>query len=198
MAKFIIVGAQCSGKQEVIDSLQQDHGDIKIGKLFTNLQKQKNIYHNLNNFEVYTENDIHDIFENKAYLFLKEMEELSYEFYEGLSLYSFEHNDVFVLTPDQFINIPLIDWKEDICIIWLDNTKSDRLNRYHADNRKYNFQTRENIEKNYMADLVKNIYDFPNAKVIYFTNEIPQRIAAILYALYKDNSLINEFSKKFN
>jgi len=49
-----------------------------------------------------------------------------------------------------------------------------------------------------MNDFVTNIYSFPNSKLIYFYNEEPSRVSAILYALYKDNSLVDEFSKKFN
>ena len=49
-----------------------------------------------------------------------------------------------------------------------------------------------------MNDFISNIYSFPNSKLLYFYNEDPGRISAIIYALYKDNTLIDEFAKKFN
>ena len=54
------------------------------------------------------------------------------------------------------------------------------------------------VEKQCMNDFISSIYSFPNSKLLYFYNEDPGRISAIIYALYKDNTLIDEFAKKFN
>ena len=59
-----------SGKQEVVDILR-DNG-IRCGRLFTNLDisAAPNIY-NIDNYEQYSSKDIHDIFENNAYIFMQ-------------------------------------------------------------------------------------------------------------------------------
>lgn len=196
--KFFIVGAQCSGKHEVIEYLKTDHPEINIGKLFTNIDSDKDIYRNMDDFEIFTENEIRDIFENKAYIFMKEIEESSYKYYEGLSSYTFDNKDVFTLTPDELVKIPNVALNDEICFIWLDDNMKNRFNRYKTGSRKYSFQEREQVESAYSNDFVSNIYSFPNSKLIYFFNEDPGRVSTIIYALYKNNSLIEEFSKKFN
>ena len=70
----------------------------------------------------------------------------SAKYYEGLSLYEFENNDVFVMSPDQLFSISPSSIKDDICFIWLDNTKKERLNRYYAEKRTYSFSNREDLE----------------------------------------------------
>ena len=57
---------------------------------------------------------------------------------------------------------------------------------------------RDRIEKSNMSDFIKNIYNFPKSHLIYFFNEDPQRVAAIIYALVKHPDLLPIFEKKFN
>jgi hypothetical protein len=198
--KYILTGLHCSGKQEVIDILENN--GIKCGKLFTNIENVTNIYNGLN-YEQYTSKDINDIFENNAYIFMQEYPDNKistvYEkYYEGLSLYEFENNDVFILSPDQLFSINPTTIKDDITFVWLDNIKDDRLNRYYSEKRPYSFYDRENIERKDINSFVKLIYGFNNSNVMYFTNEEPVRIAAIIYSMIKHPDLTQMFIENFN
>lgn len=201
--KYIIIGMHSSGKQEVADILE-NYG-INCGKLFTNLSNTTapNIYNGAN-YEQYTIKDINEIFENNAYIFLQEFpfgDELnlsSLKYYEGLSLYEFQNNDVFVMSPDQLFSISPAAIKDEICFIWLDNTKKERLNRYYAEKRSYSFSNREDIESKDSASFVKFLYGFDKSKVLYFTNEDTNRIAAIIYSVIKHPELLKIYTEAFN
>ena len=121
--------------------------------------------------------------------------ENSYKYYEGLTKYEFDNNDVFVISPDQFLNIPQNTINEQVCFIWMDNTKEDRLTRYKSEKRSYSFSARESIEKRDIDAFVKTLYNFNNSKVIYFTNEEPCRVATIVYTLI--NQVTNETERMF-
>ena len=56
----------------------------------------------------------------------------------------------------------------------------------------------EEAESQFDADFVKSIYNFPNSQLIYFNNEDPSRVAAIVYTLVKHPELVDIFVKKFN
>lgn len=201
--KYIIIGMHGSGKQEVADILENN--GIRCGRLFTNLDNltASNIY-NGSNYEQYSTKDINEIFENNAYVFLQEFpfgEALTVnasKYYEGLSLYEFENNDVFVMSPDQLFAISPAAIKDDITFIWMDNPKKNRLNRYYFEKRTYNFYNREEIELKDSASFVKFLYGFDNSNVIYFTNEEPSRIAAIIYSAVKHPELLPMYVHAFN
>ena len=97
--KYIAVGMHSSGKQELFDLLTKQQ--IKCGKLFSNATINDIRY------DFFTDKDVLSIFENKAYMFIKEQDEFSRESYEGLSLYEYDNNDVFILSPSQFVAIPV-------------------------------------------------------------------------------------------
>jgi hypothetical protein len=201
--KYIIIGMHSSGKQEVIDILKAN--DIRCGRLFTNvdISSTPNIY-NAQNYEQYSTKDINDIFENNAYVFMQEFPFCDNmilhdgTFYEGLSLYEFENNDVFVMSPDQLFTISPTSIKDDITFIWMDNAKKERLNRYHSERRNYNFYDRENIELKDSSSFVKFLYGFDNSNVIYFTSEEPNRVAAIIYSAIKHPDLLPIYTEAFN
>jgi hypothetical protein len=201
--KYIIIGMQCSGKHEVLNILE-DNG-IRCGKLFTNINglSASSVY-NSNNYEVYTDKDIHDIFENNAYIFMQEfpfldeITPMANNCYEGLSLYEFENNDVFVMSPDQLFAISPTSVKDDITFIWMDNTKKERLNRYHTERRGYNFFKREEIELKDSNSFVKVLYGFDRSNVLYFTSEDPTRVAAIIYSVIKHPDLLPIYTEAFN
>lgn len=201
--KYIIIGMHGSGKQEVADILENN--GIRCGRLFTNLDNPtaSNIY-NGSNYEQYSTKDINEIFENNAYVFLQEFpfgEALTVnanKYYEGLSLYEFEHNDVFVMSPDQLFAISPAAIKDDITFIWMDNPKKNRLNRYYTERRTYNFYNREEIELKDSSSFVKFLYGFDKSNVIYFTNEEPSRIAAIVYSAIKYPELLPMYIQAFN
>ena len=62
--KYIITGLHSSGKQEIITELVRLN--IKCGKLFSNIDNPSNKLYNSENFELYSDKDISDIFENNA------------------------------------------------------------------------------------------------------------------------------------
>ena len=115
-----------------------------------------------------------------------------------MSLYEFDNNQVFALTPDQFLAIPVKHLSDKICIIWLDNNKQDRINRFKSEGRTYNFKDRDIIETLNQEDFISNIYNFPGSESMYFCNEEPQRVAAIIYSMVKYPELVNIYVKKFN
>ena len=201
--KYIIIGMHCSGKQEVADILENN--GINCGRLFTNLDNlsSSNIYNGAN-YEQYTSKDINEIFENNAYIFMHEFpwgNELNLsalKYYEGLSLYEFDNNDVFVMSPDQLFSVSPTSVKDKVCFIWLDNTKKDRLNRYYMEKRTYSFSNREDIELKDSNSFVKFLYGFENSEVLYFNNEDPMRVAAIIYSLIKHPELLDIYVKSFN
>jgi hypothetical protein len=162
-----------------------------------------NIY-NASNYEQFTPKDIYDIFENNAYIFMQEFpfsDDISLSdgaFYEGLSLYEFENNDVFVMSPDQLFAISPTTIKDDITFIWMDNTKKERLSKYHSERRNYNFYNRENIELRDANSFVKFLYGFDRSSVMYFTSEEPNRVAAIIYSVIKHPDLLPIYTEAFN
>lgn len=192
-----------SGKQEVADILE-NHG-IKCGRLFTNVDNPSasNVY-NGSNYEQYSSKDINEVFENNAYIFMHEFpwgNELnlsSLKYYEGLSLYEFENNDVFVMSPDQLFSISTTSIKDDVCFIWMDNTKKERLNRYYAERRSYSFSNREEIESKDSNSFVKFLYGFEKGRVLYFTNEDPMRVAAVVYSLITHPDLLDIYTETYN
>ena len=192
--KIFIIGLHGSGKQEIADLLRKE--GIKVGKLFTNLPTSENQpYHN---YETFTNEEIKEVFENNAYIFIKDIENESYEYFEGLSSYEFDNNDVFIINPNQFIKIASNVIKEPLCIIWLDNTQENRLLRYRQEKEIYDFFKQEAIEKQYINDFIDSIYNFPKSNLLYFTNEEPCRVATIAYTLVKHPELVGIYERNFN
>lgn len=200
--KYIIIGMHSSGKQEVADILE-NHG-VRCGRLFSNIDNPTPNVYNSSNYELYTVKDINSIFENNAYIFMQEFPfgnnigTTSWKYYEGLSLYEFENNDVFVMSPDQLFSISPTSVKDDVCFVWMDNTKKERLNRYYAEKRVYSFADRDEIEMKDSSSFVKFLYGFDKSRVLYFTNEDPARVAAIIYSAIKYPDLLSVYTESFN
>lgn len=198
--KFFIVGMHSSGKQEILDILENHN--INCGRQFSNISSPSNQIYNSYNYELYDMVDINEIFENNAYIFINELDSYSnlnsYKYYEGLSKYEFDNNDVFTISPDQLLHISKKNINDDICFIWVDNNKEDRLNRYRSEKREYSFSSREDIEKKDINTFIKTIYNFNNSKVLYFVNEDPGRVAAIIYSLIKHPELIDIYTEYYN
>ena len=117
---------------------------------------------------------------------------------EFLSTYEFETNDVFVISPDQIFSINPTSIKDDVCFIWMDNTKANRINRYYAERRSYSFANRDDIEKKDSSSFVKLLYSFDKSRVLYFTDEDPNRVAAVIYSLIKHPDLMDVYTESFN
>ena len=198
--KFFIVGMHCSGKQEILDILENH--DVSCGRQFSNLSSPSNQVYNSYNYELYDMVDINEIFENNAYIFINEVDSYSnlnsYKYYEGLSKYEFDNNDVFSISPDQLLHISKKNINDDVCFIWVDNNKEDRLNRYRSEKREYSFSSREEIEKKDINTIIKTIYNFNKSKVLYFVNEEPGRVAAVIYSLVKHPELIDIYAEYYN
>lgn len=201
--KYFIIGMHCSGKQEVADHLEKL--GINCGRLFSNIDSPSPKIYNSLNYELFTMQDVIEVFENNAYIFIQEFPEpellsvsSSNKWHEGLTKYEFDNNDVFVLSPDQLFSISPTMIKEDVCFVWLDNTKQERLNRYYTEKRSYNFSTRESIEKKDESSFVQVLYDFNKSKVLYFTNEEPMRVAAVIYSVIKHPELLKLYTEAYN
>jgi hypothetical protein len=178
--KFFIVGLHGSGKSDIVDILERK--GISCGHIFSDITTPKDNIYNSYNYELYTTKDVNEVFENDAYLFIKECKNGDQKFYEGLSRYSFENNDVFVLSPDQLLATSFNNIDEDICFVWVDNTRSNRYNKYFDDRKSYNFKQREELETEDLSTFVKLIY---TKRMLYFSNEEPSRIASIIYTMVK-------------
>ena len=199
--KFFVTGLHSSGKQEVINILE--NMNVKCGKLFTNLDNLEENVYNKYNYQLYSNDDINTLFENEAYVFIHEFPSVPMRpndgyFYEGLSKYTLDQNDVFILSPDQLLSVVQNSIKDDICFIWLDNTKENRETRYYHEKRLYNYHIREEIEKHDLNTYVKMLYSFPNSRIIYFNDEVPARVATIIATMIKHPDTVNDFVKNFD
>lgn len=191
--KFFIVGLHSSGKSDIVDILERK--DISCGHIFSDITTPKDNIYNSYNYELYTTKDVNEVFENDAYLFVKECKAGDQKFYEGLSRYAFENNDVFVLSPDQLLSTSFNNIDEDICFVWVDNTRSNRYNKYLEDRKSYNFKERELLESEDLSTFVKIIYTKP---MLYFSNEESSRIAAIIYTMIKHPETQQMFFEAYN
>ena len=197
--KYFILGLHSTGKQEVIDILEKL--GVKCGKLFSNIIKPTESLYNSYNYELYSDKDIIDVFENNAYVFIHELDNQTpseYKKYEGLSKYTVDQNDVFALSPDQLLNVIPNSINDDVCFVWMDGTTNIRKSRFRAEKRSYNFNDRDYIEKKDLQSFIKCMYGFDNSHVIYFNDEEPCRVATIIYSLIQHPELLPLYEKNFN
>lgn len=187
--KYFVVGMHGSGKQELANLLLEEN--IPYGKLFTNMPKLGM------RFDEFDDKDIIELFENKAYIFIKEADEYTRNAYKGISLYEFDNNNVFLLSPDEFTAIPSNYLEGDNCIIWLDDNATNRKRRYNEEKQTYSFNEQEEFERRDLDEFVKHIYNNPKFRILYFTNDDIARISSILYAIIKYPDLIKNFEKNF-
>jgi hypothetical protein len=199
--KYFIVGLHSTGKQEVVDHLEKM--GVKCGKIFSNIEEPSENVYNSRNYELYSNEDINNVFENNAYVFIQELPQTSLcfktgKYYEGLSKYSLDQNEVFILSPDQLLAIsPNVLDKKDMCFVWLDSTKTRRSARYHTEHRMYNYQDRENHERKDLSTFVKTLYSY-EAPMLYFIDEEPLRVATIIYTTITHPDTFDMFVKNFN
>lgn len=188
--KFIIVGFNASGKMQVANTLRDM--DIWVGDIFRSTESTGDLY-SLSTV-VYDVKEINNLFENQSYLFIKESVTKGVNrYYEGISFYEYQNNDVFIMTPDQFNMVPKFD--ENVIFVWLDNNVTQRRQRHRSEKRKYDFTKQENIEHEYIQDFMERIGD--NA-IMYFFNEDPERVATIIYSIIKHPDLLDIYLKNFN
>lgn len=193
--KYFIVGLHGSGKREITDLLEKL--GVKCGKNFSDIDEPSEKVYGSLDYELYTTKEVNELFENNAYIFLHRCEYDGLSFYEGLTQYEFENNDVFVLSPDQLVDVSFTNIKEPYCFIWIDDTRATRLNRHKYECRSYNFNKREEIESKNINYFINLLYS-SDVPVLYFNNEETNRIASIVYALIKHEDLLDIFSQTFN
>lgn len=194
MKHFIIVGLHGSGKHEIMNILETL--GVTHAKLFSNLDKPSGQIYNSYDYEQCDTKDIDEIFENEAYIFLRELKTNHKVFSEGLSIKEFDENPIVSLSPDQIISISPNMLPKDVCYVWIDNNKTNRHNRYHNERRSYKFNEREELETSDISAFIKTIYE-PGNQVLYFMNEEPSRIATIIYTLIKHPELLSLYQDTF-
>jgi hypothetical protein len=187
--KFIIVGFNGSGKMQVANTLKSM--GLKVGNTFRSSESIGNQY-SLSTV-VYDSKEVNNLFENQSYLFIKESLTKSNKYYEGISFYEYQNNDVFIMSPDQFNMVPKFD--DNVIFVWLDNNVAQRHSRYRMEKRKYDFLKQEKVEQEFVHDFTDRIGD--NA-ILYFFNEEPERVAAILYGVIKHPDLLDFYLNSFN
>ena len=188
-SKFIIIGFNASGKMAVANRLREM--DVKVGHTFRSAESVGSQY-SLST-KIYDVEEINNLFENQSYLFIKESVNKANKYYEGISFHEYQTHDVFVMTPDQFNTIAKFD--DNVVFVWLDNNTAQRRYRHHSEKRKYDFNRQERIEKEYIQDFTDRIGD--NA-ILYFMNEDPDRVAAIIYSVIKYPELLDVYLEAFN
>lgn len=188
--KYIIVGFHSSGKREVLEDLQNE--GIKTGKLFTTADKIPAAAYCVDTIN-YTVQDVEMMFENQAYIFVHQKQYGPTIYYEGLSFYEYDNNDVFAMTPSQFNEVPNLDSKKT-CIVWMDNNVSDRRQRYSSNHYKYDFAIQEEIDKINCAEFVDKLNEYD---VLYFNNEVPERVSAIIKSLILHPDLYDTFLTRY-
>lgn len=188
--KYIIVGMHSSGKQALARGLETL--GVKVGKIFRSTEILRSSVYSLSEV-VYTHEDINSIFENQGYIFLKQHICGTTSYFEGLSTFEYDNNDVFIMSPDQFNNVP--EFGGDVCFVWLDSNKNARRQRYYGEKRKYSFTEQEERETEHINDFTDRIYQ---NDVLYFNNEDVNRVCAIIYTLVNHPELYDVYKERFN
>ena len=191
--KYIITGLHSSGKLETVQQLISN--GIHVGHMFTNVEHPE--YHT-DLYDVYQIDEINRIFENQAYVYFSEVENSISNNYEGLSAHEFDNNDVFVMTPNQLNTLPMKSLPSDVCFVWMDCNTNNRIARFKAEKRQYDFKRRDEIERLDLSDFIDKIYNLPNSRIIYFSNEDPQRVAALIEIMVKYPETARTITKYFN
>lgn len=192
--KYAIIGFHCSGKDEIIRDIEQSTL-IPCGKSFTNMIEPIEGAYTCNS-ETFDNNEISTIFENQAYLFLREVTDFGIPYYDGMTLHEFDSSAVICLTPDQMVSIA--KFPAEMCFVWLDNTTAERRQRHTAEKRKHDFQATEDLQRQFSDEFINKLYGTPNSHLLYFNNEEPQRVSAVIQALIKHPDLLPLFESRYN
>lgn len=198
--KFFIVGKQGSGKLETLNLIEEL--GVKVAREFSNIENVlPNIYIDPKYLR-YKQEDIETIFNNKSYLSMGPLEEQGildgYKYYRGIDFYNYDLADVLILSPKQLTTINKNILNQPTVFVWMDNNRNNRIHKHVSDKRTYNFMEIEELESSYDADFVKTLYNFPESSILYFNNETPERVAAIVYTLVKYPELLDIYKKYFN
>lgn len=187
--KYFIVGLHSSGKQRILDNLKTM--GVHTGSIFRSTEKISDKIYSLSSI-VYTPDDVNSIAEGRSYVFFDQRRYGTKSFYEGLSLYEYDNNDVFIISPHQFSLIPHFD--DDVVFIWLDNSNQQRLSNYKTERRKYDYFEQERLDGIATQDLIERIYDH---KYLYFLNENPDRVSTVVCSLIRHPDLLDIFIENY-
>ena len=197
--KVFIVGKHASGKHEALKTCEAQ--GVPVGHEFTSMTPHPQVYMDPD-AELYSQDDITNIFEMQAYISISGIEETgimdSYAHHRGISHHTYDHADVLVLTPAQLESINKNLIKDRILFVWMDNTQDNRIRRHAEEQRTYSFIEQDEIETRHGLDFVKTIYNYPNSDVIYFTNEEPERVGTIISTIIKHPDVLPNFIKTYN
>lgn len=194
--KYIIVGRQCSGKHETLNILQ-DVYNVHVAREFRTLPDDPGPGTYIDHRSVYYDfPSVEKMFEAESLLCISSEE--GGAFFRGTTFYDVDNNDVLSLYPEGVINFNKNLNFDGITWVWMDCNLSQRRRRFIHEKRKYNFDEVESLESQYDADLASYIYDYPNSAVIYFNNEVPERVACIINACIQHPDLLDKFIRSFN
>lgn len=190
--KVWIVGPQGTCKNDIISLLEDDK--LKVGKLFTN-EKPENMQCCSNRYLYYDNETLKSIFENNAYVFMNDVIG-KFGVQEGLGFDEYDSKDIFVLSIDHFISLNSKYISKNDLVVWLDGTKNWRMSNI---NKCYDYMSREKIENSCYEQFGEMISSLSNYKnVIYFYEELPERVKTIVKIIYNNPKLKSEFVKYFN
>lgn len=199
--KIFIVGSQGTLKSELYSLLKDSR--FKCGKNFTNNTEADTTY-NKYIYKYYTNKVVEELFEQDAYVFICNSGYDPEGIFTGLDLDEYENNDVFVFTPEQFINVKP-QYIKGALIVWLDGKRKWRMNniRYagsNGDEPTYNVYDVEKVENTFVPRFYKILRKSSNENknVLYFYEEEPRRVEFIVKTAAKDPKALKEIINKFN
>ena len=105
------------------------------------------------------------------------------------------------MSPNQFLELDESMVREDTLVIWVDATYEHRLRRYFSNKYTYSFEQVEAFESIYDGSFVDSFYNkihnYPLfVDDLYFINEEPNRLAAIIYSILKDPQIIDLYKEE--
>ena len=197
--KIFVIGKHSIGKYTTSKLLEEK--GVKVARVFSNRPPGLiDTYIYLDKDYRYLETqDIHNLFETKSCLFLGS--DSNGEFYVGLDFMELDKNEVFFLSPNQFLELDEKMIREEVLVIWVDATYEYRLRRYFNNQLEYNFEQVEAFEEIYDGQFMGSYYNKLKStshftEDLYFINEEPNRLAAIVYSILKDPNIIDLYKEE--
>lgn len=202
--KIFLVGCQATGKHEIANMLRRE--GISVGSIFTDMPSiDSSDKYGFDNYEILSKEEVKMTFECDATVFVSNVPYTCDRFYEGLSLFEYNNNTVFILTPYQFNNISTKYIKPQTkdprdehypIVIWLDGTNHTRSSRHKNEGRLYNYVKQENYEQAAITEFIDYINTLDN--VMYFNDEEVGRVKTIIKTLLTFPESSIDFLKNFN
>ena len=201
--KIWLVGPQGTCKRDIYRLLAKN--GFRCGKLFTNATLD-DVKYNKYLYKYFPTETINDMFENGSNLFVCSCGEDQENIYTGLDFCEYDDNDVFVLTPEQFVGISRQQYLKDGLVVWLDGGWVWRKNNISYDEYRtpddptYNYNDVERIESSFARHFYRAMTELAaTAKnVLYFHEENPTRVKTIIKTIALNPKLKSEFIREFD